>query len=206
MWVQGWAGGHGCCSPDLWGPNNSHSWWLTGPVPALVLGDTLAIAPLRAHSDAPLPGTVPCKTVPDADARDGSLPCTGSLIQVPMSEKGKITRGRLGSLSLKKEGERQCFLFSKHLIICTRGSGGKLHLTKVRRVGGLGNPQRRVWQLPGLEQAGGRICFTWSRCLVSDVQSSESWAKMRNCKFSIKEVILICSRNLDNLFSEKLKL
>lgn len=48
-----------------------------------------------------------------------------------MSEKGKITRGRLGSLSLRKEGERQCFLFSKHLIICTRGSGGKLHLTKV---------------------------------------------------------------------------
>lgn len=58
---------------------------------------------------------------------------SGSLIQVPMSEKGKITRGRLGSLSLKKEGERQCFLFSKHLIICTRGSGGKLHITKVER-------------------------------------------------------------------------
>ncbi|KAJ8417517.1 hypothetical protein AAFF_G00223600 [Aldrovandia affinis] len=58
----------------------------------------------------------------------------GSLIQVPMSEKGKITRGRLGSLSLRKEGERQCFLFSKHLIICTRGSGGKLHLTKNRVV------------------------------------------------------------------------
>ncbi|XP_059495173.1 ras-specific guanine nucleotide-releasing factor 1 isoform X2 [Stegostoma tigrinum] len=54
----------------------------------------------------------------------------GSLIQIPMTEKGKITRGRLGSLSLKKEGEKQCFLFSKHLIICTRGSGGKLHLTK----------------------------------------------------------------------------
>lgn len=51
---------------------------------------------------------------------------------MPMSEKGKVTRGRLGSLSLRKEGERQCFLFSKHLIICTRGSGGKLHLTKVR--------------------------------------------------------------------------
>lgn len=58
---------------------------------------------------------------------------TGSLIQVPMSEKGKITRGRLGSLSLKKEGERQCFLFSKHLIICTRGSGGKLYITKVQQ-------------------------------------------------------------------------
>ncbi|GCC19206.1 hypothetical protein chiPu_0018267 [Chiloscyllium punctatum] len=54
----------------------------------------------------------------------------GSLIQIPMTEKGKITRGRLGSLSLRKEGEKQCFLFSKHLIICTRGSGGKLHLTK----------------------------------------------------------------------------
>lgn len=152
MWVQGWAGGHGCCSPGLWGPNNSHSWWLTGPVPALVLGDTLAIAPLQAHSDAPLPGTVPCKTVPDADARDGSLPCTGSLIQVPMSEKGKITRGRLGSLSLKKEGERQCFLFSKHLIICTRGSGGKLHLTKVRRGGGLAAPSE-----------GSGSCRAWSR-------------------------------------------
>lgn len=51
---------------------------------------------------------------------------------MPISEKGKINKGRLGSLSLKKEGERQCFLFSKHLIICTRGSGSKLHLTKVR--------------------------------------------------------------------------
>ncbi|XP_077119301.1 ras-specific guanine nucleotide-releasing factor 1 isoform X2 [Ranitomeya variabilis] len=54
----------------------------------------------------------------------------GCLIQVPMSEKGRMTRGRLGSLSLRKEGERQCFLFSKHLLICTRSSGGKLHLTK----------------------------------------------------------------------------
>uniref|UniRef100_A0A674GSM8 Ras protein specific guanine nucleotide releasing factor 1 n=1 Tax=Taeniopygia guttata TaxID=59729 RepID=A0A674GSM8_TAEGU len=73
----------------------------------------------------------------------------GSLIQVPMSEKGKITRGRLGSLSLRKEGERQCFLFSKHLIICTRGSGGKLHLTKVRGrgLGPLLLPAQRVAQL-----------------------------------------------------------
>lgn len=62
-----------------------------------------------------------------------SVSLTGSLIQVPLSEKGKITRGRLGSLSLKKEGERQCFLFSKHLIICTRGSGGKLYITKVQQ-------------------------------------------------------------------------
>ncbi|XP_072258618.1 ras-specific guanine nucleotide-releasing factor 1 isoform X4 [Pyxicephalus adspersus] len=54
----------------------------------------------------------------------------GCLVQVPMSEKSRATRGRLGSLSLKKEGERQCFLFTKHLLICTRSSGGKLHLTK----------------------------------------------------------------------------
>jgi hypothetical protein len=53
-------------------------------------------------------------------------------MQMSLSEKSKSSRGRLGSLSTKKEGERQCFLFSKHLIICTRGSGGKLHLTKVR--------------------------------------------------------------------------
>ncbi|XP_045427629.1 ras-specific guanine nucleotide-releasing factor 2 isoform X3 [Pipistrellus kuhlii] len=54
----------------------------------------------------------------------------GSLIQVPSVEKGKLSKVRLGSLSLKKEGERQCFLFTKHLLICTRSSGGKLHLLK----------------------------------------------------------------------------
>ncbi|KAG8516398.1 Ras-specific guanine nucleotide-releasing factor 1, partial [Galemys pyrenaicus] len=74
----------------------------------------------------------------------------GSLIQVPMSEKGKITRGRLGSLSLRKEGERQCFLFSKHLIICTRGSGGKLHLTKVSLT------------QHGLGWVGGRCGHSWT--------------------------------------------
>ncbi|XP_035876376.1 ras-specific guanine nucleotide-releasing factor 2 isoform X6 [Phyllostomus discolor] len=54
----------------------------------------------------------------------------GSLIQVPSVEKGKLSKVRLGSLSLKKEGERQCFLFTKHFLICTRSSGGKLHLLK----------------------------------------------------------------------------
>ncbi|GAB1294518.1 Ras-specific guanine nucleotide-releasing factor 1 [Apodemus speciosus] len=54
----------------------------------------------------------------------------GSLMQITLSEKGKSSRSRLGSLSIKKEGERHCFLFSKHLIICSRGSGGKLHLIK----------------------------------------------------------------------------
>ncbi|KAI4882336.1 hypothetical protein NFI96_017507 [Prochilodus magdalenae] len=55
----------------------------------------------------------------------------GSLIQLPSAEKGKLSKVRLGSLSLRKEGERQCFLFTKHLLICTRTSGGKLHLLKV---------------------------------------------------------------------------
>lgn len=59
-------------------------------------------------------------------------PLPGSLIQLPSSsERGVLSKVRLGSLSLRKEGERQCFLFTKHLLICTRASGGKLHLLKV---------------------------------------------------------------------------
>uniref|UniRef100_A0A8C8E1X5 Ras protein-specific guanine nucleotide-releasing factor 2a n=1 Tax=Oryzias sinensis TaxID=183150 RepID=A0A8C8E1X5_9TELE len=55
----------------------------------------------------------------------------GSLIQLPSSsERGVLSKVRLGSLSLRKEGERQCFLFTKHFLICTRTSGGKLHLLK----------------------------------------------------------------------------
>lgn len=59
-------------------------------------------------------------------------PWPGSLIQLPSSsERGMLSKVRLGSLSLRKEGERQCFLFTKHFLICTRTSGGKLHLLKV---------------------------------------------------------------------------
>ncbi|XP_026212222.1 ras-specific guanine nucleotide-releasing factor 2 isoform X2 [Anabas testudineus] len=55
----------------------------------------------------------------------------GSLIQLPpSSERSMLSKVRLGSLSLRKEGERQCFLFTKHFLICTRTSGGKLHLLK----------------------------------------------------------------------------
>ncbi|XP_057675601.1 ras-specific guanine nucleotide-releasing factor 2-like isoform X1 [Corythoichthys intestinalis] len=55
----------------------------------------------------------------------------GSLIQLPSGgERGMLSKVRLGSLSLRKEGERQCFLFTKHFLICTRTSGGKLHLLK----------------------------------------------------------------------------
>ncbi|XP_029025003.1 ras-specific guanine nucleotide-releasing factor 2 isoform X5 [Betta splendens] len=55
----------------------------------------------------------------------------GFLIQLPpSSERSMLSKVRLGSLSLRKEGERQCFLFTKHFLICTRSSGGKLHLLK----------------------------------------------------------------------------
>ncbi|MED6285348.1 Ras-specific guanine nucleotide-releasing factor 2 [Characodon lateralis] len=60
----------------------------------------------------------------------GPFCSTGSLIQLPSVERGKLSKVRLGSLSLKKEGERQCFLFTKHFLVCTRSSGGKLHLLK----------------------------------------------------------------------------
>lgn len=63
-----------------------------------------------------------------------SLSSSGSLIQLPSVERGKLSKVRLGSLSLKKEGDRQCFLFTKHFLICTRSSGGKLHLLKVNLI------------------------------------------------------------------------
>ncbi|XP_072167414.1 ras-specific guanine nucleotide-releasing factor 1-like [Diadema setosum] len=58
----------------------------------------------------------------------------GNLIQVTQ-ERSRQSRSRLGSLGgkveSKKEGVRQCFLFTKHLLITSRTSGGKLHLAKV---------------------------------------------------------------------------
>ncbi|TRY64704.1 hypothetical protein DNTS_026565 [Danionella cerebrum] len=50
-----------------------------------------------------------------------------SMVQL---EKGKLSKVRLGSISLRKEAECQCFLFTKHFLICTRTSSGKLHLLK----------------------------------------------------------------------------
>lgn len=74
---------------------------------------------------------------------------SGSLIQLPSVERGKLSKVRLGSLSLKKEGERQCFLFTKHFLICTRSSGGKLHLLKVRTCtqSTATNQPKRKWHL-----------------------------------------------------------
>ncbi|KAL0271645.1 UNVERIFIED_CONTAM: hypothetical protein PYX00_008672 [Menopon gallinae] len=51
----------------------------------------------------------------------------GTLLQLP-NEKSRTNRSRLPSFKSEKEALRQCFLFSNHLIIATRTSGGRLHL------------------------------------------------------------------------------
>ncbi|XP_071170637.1 ras-specific guanine nucleotide-releasing factor 2-like isoform X4 [Mytilus edulis] len=58
----------------------------------------------------------------------------GPLLQI-LQEKGKSSRGRLGSLSTsfkdsKKEVVRQVFLFTNHMLLTTRASNGRLHLAK----------------------------------------------------------------------------
>ncbi|GAB6018998.1 hypothetical protein CHUAL_000631 [Chamberlinius hualienensis] len=51
----------------------------------------------------------------------------GSLIQIP-SEKPKGQWNRISSFKSEKESVRQCFLFSNHMLLTTRSSGGRLHL------------------------------------------------------------------------------
>ncbi|GIY87000.1 ras-specific guanine nucleotide-releasing factor 2 [Caerostris darwini] len=50
----------------------------------------------------------------------------GGVIQVLGGEKSKLPRARMG----KRETEviRQCFLFTNHMLLCTRSTNGKLHL------------------------------------------------------------------------------
>uniref|UniRef100_S4S047 Ras protein specific guanine nucleotide releasing factor 1 n=1 Tax=Petromyzon marinus TaxID=7757 RepID=S4S047_PETMA len=90
----------------------------------------------------------------------------GSLLQVSTAEKGRMSRGRLGSLTSKKEGERQCFLFTKHLIICTRASGGKLHLNKN---GGV-LPLLNCTLLEDLEPADDEAPTSSARSAVQDLE------------------------------------
>ncbi|XP_026480918.1 ras-specific guanine nucleotide-releasing factor 2-like [Ctenocephalides felis] len=54
----------------------------------------------------------------------------GSLVQLPASRTrgARGTRSRLASFKSERDTLRQCFLFSNHLIIATRTSGGRLHL------------------------------------------------------------------------------
>ncbi|XP_065348892.1 ras-specific guanine nucleotide-releasing factor 2-like isoform X3 [Cloeon dipterum] len=51
----------------------------------------------------------------------------GCLIQV-LNDKQRSQRSRLTNFKTEKEALRQCFLFSNHLILATRTSGGRLHL------------------------------------------------------------------------------
>ncbi|XP_073979075.1 ras-specific guanine nucleotide-releasing factor 2-like isoform X2 [Rhodnius prolixus] len=51
----------------------------------------------------------------------------GSLIHI-LPEKSKHYRNRLPNFKSEKDAIRQCFLFSNHLIVATRTSGGRLHL------------------------------------------------------------------------------
>ncbi|XP_071116557.1 ras-specific guanine nucleotide-releasing factor 2-like [Haliotis cracherodii] len=59
----------------------------------------------------------------------------GPLLQV-IHERGKSSRGRLGSFSSsfkesKKEVVRQIFLFTNHILLTVRASNGRLHLAKI---------------------------------------------------------------------------
>lgn len=55
----------------------------------------------------------------------------GSVLQVLGSERHKTGRSRIGSFRGDKEVVRQCYLFSNHMLLCTRTSGGKLTLVEV---------------------------------------------------------------------------
>lgn len=58
----------------------------------------------------------------------------GCVIQVMNSERSKSSSRvvRIGSFrGLEKEIMRQCYLFSNHMLLCTRTSGGKLSLVDV---------------------------------------------------------------------------
>ncbi|RWS12626.1 ras GTP exchange factor-like protein [Dinothrombium tinctorium] len=54
----------------------------------------------------------------------------GNIFQVVGGEKGKMQRSRLGSFRGEKELLRQCFLFTNHMLLCTRAPNGKLHLVE----------------------------------------------------------------------------
>jgi len=56
----------------------------------------------------------------------------GSVIQVIGGDKLKSQRSRIGSFRGEKEIVRQCYLFTNHMLLCTRTSGGKLNLLEVK--------------------------------------------------------------------------
>jgi len=57
----------------------------------------------------------------------------GNVLQIYGSDRSK-SRSRLGAFRGEKEVVRQCFLFTNHILICTRVSNGKLQLAEVCRL------------------------------------------------------------------------
>jgi len=55
----------------------------------------------------------------------------GALLHLQSTEKHKHQRTRLGSFRGDRDVVRQCFLFTNHMLMCTRASNGKLHLAEV---------------------------------------------------------------------------
>lgn len=55
----------------------------------------------------------------------------GNVLQILGGDKPKAQRSFRGSFRNEKEVQRQCFLFSNHMLLCTRTSNGKLHLVEV---------------------------------------------------------------------------
>ncbi|XP_074594267.1 ras-specific guanine nucleotide-releasing factor 1-like isoform X2 [Brevipalpus obovatus] len=54
----------------------------------------------------------------------------GALLHLQSTEKHKHQRTRLGSFRGDRDVVRQCFLFTNHMLMCTRASNGKLHLAE----------------------------------------------------------------------------
>lgn len=119
-------------------------------------------------------------------------PRPGSLIQLPSSsERGMLSKVRLGSLTLRKEGERQCFLFTKHFLICTRTSGGKLHLLKVSRT----CPHRCLSKYSGVDKLIVYIsCLTQCKFLFYS-SSNINW-------HTVTQLLVLCSSYLEMVNNE----
>lgn len=73
----------------------------------------------------------------------------GSVLQVLAADRYKSARARLGGSFRGEKGEavRQCYLFSNHMLLCTRTSGGKLTLIEVSHLRGW----ERGYQMRGKE-------------------------------------------------------
>lgn len=94
----------------------------------------------------------------------------GCVIQVLNSDRSKTNRvARMGSFrGIDKEILRQCYLFSNHMLVCTRTSGGKLSLVDVSEWYGL---------ISNLSEPGNHLVFFFPISLDTDHRkNSISWS------------------------------